>query len=188
MTLWAAWQASTATGILLGSQVPASWSLEFTVALSFIALVVPALGDRPSIVSGLMAGLVSVLAFNLPFKLGLMLAALAMIVATQTISFAWLAKQFGTNSHLLPATMPFERMRKSFTLERALIAGFALIAMGAVGTFLAVYRWGLVGFGDLNYDVMMRLIIPSVTLTVLGMQMLLTGFLASILDLDLRKS
>jgi hypothetical protein len=118
----------------------------------------------------------------------LMLAALAMIVATQTISFAWLAKQFGTNSHLLPATTPFERMRELFTLERALAAGFALIAMGAVGTLLAVYRWGLVGFGDLNYDVMMRLIIPSVTLTVLGMQILLTGFLASILDLDLRES
>ncbi len=118
----------------------------------------------------------------------LMLAALAMIVSTQTISFAWLAKQFGTNSHLLPATASFERFRRLFTLERALIAGFALIAMGASGTLLAVYRWGLVSFGDLNYDVMMRLVIPSVTLIVLGMQILLTGFLTSILDLDLRKS
>jgi len=42
-TLWAAWQVSTAAGVFLGAQVPERWSLDFTLALTFIALVFPAL-------------------------------------------------------------------------------------------------------------------------------------------------
>jgi 4-azaleucine resistance transporter AzlC len=74
LTLWATWQASTAVGILLGAQIPSRWALDFTLALTFIALVVPALNDRPSVAAALGAGLVAELAADLPYKLGLMLA------------------------------------------------------------------------------------------------------------------
>ncbi len=81
LALWTAWQASTAAGIFLGAQVPDSWSLDFTLALTFIALVVPALKDRASVAAALTGGVVSLLAAGLPFKLGLVLAALAGILA-----------------------------------------------------------------------------------------------------------
>ena len=80
LTLWLTWQASTAFGIFLGSQVPASWSLDFTLALTFIALVVPVLKDRPSIFAALSAGVVSILTFTWPYKLGLVIAALVGIL------------------------------------------------------------------------------------------------------------
>jgi predicted branched-subunit amino acid permease len=80
MALWTTWQLSTAAGIFLGAVVPESWSLDFTLALTFIALVTPLLKDRASVASALIAGLVSVLAFNMPFKLGLVTAALVGIV------------------------------------------------------------------------------------------------------------
>src|SRR3989304_4760056 len=76
VTLWTTWQASPAAGIFLGARVDPSWSLDFTLALTFVGLVIPALRDRPSIASAVSAGLVAVVAFNLPYKLGLMLAAL----------------------------------------------------------------------------------------------------------------
>ena len=53
LTLWGSWQASTAIGIFLGAQVPEAWALDFTLALTFIALVVPALRDRPSLAAAL---------------------------------------------------------------------------------------------------------------------------------------
>ena len=81
ITLWSTWQVSTAVGIFLGAQVPAGWSLDFTLALTFIALVVPALKDRPSIAAAFSAGIVAVLAFGWPYKLGLILAALVGIIA-----------------------------------------------------------------------------------------------------------
>jgi predicted branched-subunit amino acid permease len=80
ITLWSCWQLSTAAGIFLGAQVPADWGLDFTLALTFIALAVPAIDDRPSLLAALSAGVTAVLARNLPYKLGLMAAALVGIL------------------------------------------------------------------------------------------------------------
>jgi 4-azaleucine resistance transporter AzlC len=76
LALWSCWQVSTAVGIFLGTQVPAGWMLDFTLALTFIALVVPALRDRPGALAALTAGLTALAAYALPYKLGLILAAL----------------------------------------------------------------------------------------------------------------
>jgi 4-azaleucine resistance transporter AzlC len=76
LTLWTGWQLSTALGIFLGAQVPASWMLDFTLALTFIALVVPAIKDRPAALAALAAGITALAAYGLPYKLGLILAAL----------------------------------------------------------------------------------------------------------------
>lgn len=81
LTLWICWQISTAIGVFLGGQVPASWALDFSLALTFIGLVLPALHDRAAVVAALVAGLTAVLAADLPLQLGLMLAALVGIVA-----------------------------------------------------------------------------------------------------------
>jgi len=77
LALWFCWQASTAAGIFLGAQVPPAWGLDFTLALTFIALVVPAINDKPSLLSALSAGATALLAWNLPYKLGVITAALA---------------------------------------------------------------------------------------------------------------
>ena len=81
LTLWTTWQLSTAAGIFLGATVPASWSLDFTLALIFIALVVPSLKDRASLGAALSAGFAAVILFGLPLKTGLLAAALIGIVA-----------------------------------------------------------------------------------------------------------
>jgi 4-azaleucine resistance transporter AzlC len=79
--LWTTWQLSTAAGIFLGAVIPGSWSLDFTLALTFIALVVPTLKDRSMQTAALVAGLTALLAYNLPYRLGLLLAAVLGIVA-----------------------------------------------------------------------------------------------------------
>jgi 4-azaleucine resistance transporter AzlC len=76
LTLWTTWQLSTAMGIFLGAAVPASWSLDFTLALIFIALVVPSLKDRASLGAALSAGVAAILLFSLPLKTGLLVASL----------------------------------------------------------------------------------------------------------------
>jgi 4-azaleucine resistance transporter AzlC len=76
LTLWSSWQISTAIGIFIGAQIPASWPLGFILPLTFIALVVPALKDRAGVAAALVAGAVGLLAFGLPYKTGLLLAAL----------------------------------------------------------------------------------------------------------------
>ncbi len=80
LALWGSWQASTAVGVFLGAQVPPGWPLDFTLALTFIALLVPNLEDRPSVLAAVSAGVVSILAAGLPYKLNLLVAALVGIV------------------------------------------------------------------------------------------------------------
>ncbi len=80
LTLWFTWQTSTALGIFLGTAIPESWSLDFALPLTFIAMIVPVLKNRPMIAAALSAGVVALLAYHLPFKLGLILAALTGIL------------------------------------------------------------------------------------------------------------
>ncbi|MEJ2747960.1 MAG: AzlC family ABC transporter permease [Anaerolineae bacterium] len=74
------WQISTAVGIFLGAQVPASWSLDFAVPLTFLALVFPALKDWPAALAAVSAGVTAVFAANLPYNMGLIIAALTGIL------------------------------------------------------------------------------------------------------------
>jgi 4-azaleucine resistance transporter AzlC len=76
LTLWVSWQISTAVGILLGTTLPESWPLDFALPVTFIALIIPTLKDRPAIAASFTAGVVALFAYGLPYKLGLMLAGL----------------------------------------------------------------------------------------------------------------
>jgi len=76
LMLWSSWQVSTAIGIFIGAQIPASWPLGFILPLTFIALVVPALKDRAGVAAALVAGTIGLLASGFPYKTGLLLAAL----------------------------------------------------------------------------------------------------------------
>ncbi len=75
LALWVSWQFSTALGLLLGAQIPASWGLDFAPTLTFIALAVPLIKNRAGVVTALVAGGVASVASALPLRLGLVLAA-----------------------------------------------------------------------------------------------------------------
>ncbi len=75
-SLWFTWQISSAFGIFLGTAIPTTWPLDFALPLTFIAMVMPVLKDYPVVAAALSAGVVALIANSLPFKLGLILAAL----------------------------------------------------------------------------------------------------------------
>ncbi len=81
VTLWVSWQTSTAIGLLVGAQIPANWSLDFALPLTFIALVMPMIRRRAYVVAAIVAGITALLASGLPYRLGLILATLVGIAA-----------------------------------------------------------------------------------------------------------
>ncbi len=81
MVVWVGWQVAAVLGVVLGAQIPAAWHLEFCVTLTFLALAITSLRDRPTLAAALTAGTVAVLARGLPLKLGLILASVAGIAA-----------------------------------------------------------------------------------------------------------
>lgn len=80
LTLWTMWQASTAAGIFVGSEIGQNWPLSFALPLTFIGLVVPGLKDRATVAAAMSAGIVGLLTMSFPYKTGLLFAALTGIV------------------------------------------------------------------------------------------------------------
>lgn len=76
LILWVTWHVTTVLGILVGARLPPAWGLDFVVPVSFIALVVPALKERPAVATAVAASLVALAAADLPYKLGLIVAAI----------------------------------------------------------------------------------------------------------------
>jgi 4-azaleucine resistance transporter AzlC len=95
------WQTWTFLGITVGQQFPdiQNWGLEFAMVVTFIGIVVPLLTSAPYWAAAITAGLVAVIANPLPYKLGLMLAALAGIVVGVLLDI----RKRGLNA---PATEP----------------------------------------------------------------------------------
>lgn len=79
--LWVTWQTFTIVGIIVGAQVPASWSLDFAVPLMFVILLVPTLRGRPEIIAALVGAAVAVAAAGAPYGLGLMIGAISGVAA-----------------------------------------------------------------------------------------------------------
>lgn len=84
LALWITWQAATAVGVFLGAQAPANLGLDFALAATFIALLIPLLTDRPAALAALVGGGVALIGAGLPYKLGLILAVVCGIIAGTT--------------------------------------------------------------------------------------------------------
>jgi 4-azaleucine resistance transporter AzlC len=81
LALWVTWQISTIVGIILGAQVPASWSLDFAIPLVFLVLLIPAIKSRPELIAAVVGGGIAVAAAGAPYGLGLMIGAISGVVA-----------------------------------------------------------------------------------------------------------
>jgi len=82
LAMYINWNLWTLSGILLGRSLPRleHMGLEFAMAATFTGIVVPLLRNRPMVAAALGAAAVALAAHALPYKLGLMLAALAGVV------------------------------------------------------------------------------------------------------------
>jgi predicted branched-subunit amino acid permease len=82
---WAAWQIGSIAGILLGSAVPAEWGLGFAGTLAIVCIMVPLTVNRAAACGVVVAGAVAVLAYKLPYKLGLLAAVLVGMLAAMAV-------------------------------------------------------------------------------------------------------
>ncbi|WP_435099107.1 AzlC family ABC transporter permease [Halorubrum sp. N11] len=80
VTLWVVWQIATVVGVVVGASVPDAWGLTFAVPLVFLALLVPAMKDRPTTAAAVAGGTIAVVAAGLPLNLGLLAGAVSGIV------------------------------------------------------------------------------------------------------------
>ena len=116
----------------------------------------------------------------------LLFSSLFVILGYQSILFAILTKSFAVAQGLLPSTRQIERFFQVFKLERGLVAGALVTVAGVALLGVVLLRWTAADFGPLDYRTTLRLTIPGVMFTALGIQTLLFSFFASILGLRRR--
>ncbi|MBK1876921.1 AzlC family ABC transporter permease [Pelagicoccus mobilis] len=85
IAMWISFNLSTALGAYVGPFIPSELGLEFAIPLTFIALVVPRVSDRPSLIAALAAGGIAYAFDWLPLNLGLLVAAFG------GIALGWMA-------------------------------------------------------------------------------------------------
>jgi predicted branched-subunit amino acid permease len=81
MAVWSFWMGGLAIGIFGAAWLPASPKFGYLGILAMFAMVVPMLKGRPAWACAVAAGLVSLMASPLPYRLGLLVAILAGIAA-----------------------------------------------------------------------------------------------------------
>ena len=75
-TLWFLWQLSTLVGIILGNVVPEELGLTFAIPLTFLSLIISELKKLDHLIVIMTSGTVSLVAYNFPFKIYIIISAL----------------------------------------------------------------------------------------------------------------
>lgn len=109
---------------------------------------------------------------------------ITMLIGTQCISFALVARRYAAARGLLPDEYALKRYVSPLTLERLLIVAGLLLVAGLVGVVRCIIVWGDVGFGPLRYGELIRMLVVSGTAVALGMQIGFTSFLSAMLDIE----
>ncbi|CAH2792280.1 MAG: dolichol-p-glucose synthetase, (glycosyltransferase) [uncultured Caballeronia sp.] len=113
---------------------------------------------------------------------------LTMLVGTQCVTFAIVARRYAASKGFLPSDYKLQRLSSALTLERTLIAAGALFGAGCIGVGYCLNVWWQAGLGQLPYGHLVRTLIASGTAIVLSFQISFTGFLAAVLEIEVAPS
>lgn len=82
---WCAWQGGSVAGILLASQIPQSWGVGFAGTLALLPILIPLVINSAAFAGVVAAGIVAVAGANIPYRLGLLLALIAGMIAAMAV-------------------------------------------------------------------------------------------------------
>ncbi|WP_303316218.1 glycosyltransferase [Flavivirga abyssicola] len=160
--------------------------------LRFLALYSPKwLFLYPSIIMMITGLLISLRLINQPIHIKdivfdvntLLYTSSLILVGFQCFIFYALTKIFAVENGLLPKSNRYDKLFKYLNLEFGLIIGAILLIFGVSLTFYSLNLWEDYGFGNLDPQYMLRLIIPAVFTILLGVQAILFSLFFSILGL-----
>jgi glycosyltransferase involved in cell wall biosynthesis len=112
-------------------------------------------------------------------------AAICIILGLQAVSFSIIGRRFASNYGFIPPSRHYDNVLESLTLERVLVAAAVLVAIGILALVWAVFSWATVDFGDLSDNAVTRFMIVAMTMLVAGLQLAMTAFMGSMINIPL---
>jgi glycosyltransferase involved in cell wall biosynthesis len=107
----------------------------------------------------------------------------AVVLGMQLLQLAVLTKWLGVASGIVPEPAWLARTKPLHTVETGLLVGGALFLSGLLASLAILFDWGSSGFGALDPVEGMRIVIPAVTLMIVGMQAIAGALFAGATEL-----
>lgn len=118
----------------------------------------------------------------------LLVMAFLLLLGVQMVFTGLFARLYSSLNGILPYDEKFAKTVKKLTLEKLLVLSLILGTAGLGGFLYTVWEWYSVNFSELNYQVTMRQLIPSLSLIAISVQGVFNGFMLSVLFLKTRKN
>jgi glycosyltransferase involved in cell wall biosynthesis len=122
----------------------------------------------------------------LGFGLGvntLVFSSAAIVCGFQAVTFAIFAKVFAINARLLAPDARVRRFTSLINVEVGMVAGLLLLLAGFAGAAYSLGMWRFAAFGALNPEVSLRVVAPSATAMIVGLQLVFSSFFLGVLGL-----
>lgn len=116
----------------------------------------------------------------------LLVMAFLLIAGFQTIFVGFFAKIYAHNSGILPYDDKLFEIVSRFSLEKLLIISLLIGVIGMAGFVWSVYGWYKIGFAELNYQITMRQLLPSLSLISISIQGIFNSFMLSTLMMKVK--
>jgi len=114
----------------------------------------------------------------------LLVAGTLIVVGTQIVRMAWIAKKYAYLCNLTPPTPRWlAQVVINARLEAGVALGLVLFLSGVAAIGLGIWIWGSLSFSALDYSSMLRLLIPAVVSMIIGIQTIFVSFLSSIIEI-----
>ncbi len=110
-------------------------------------------------------------------------SAAAIICGFQAVTFAIFAKVFAINARLLPPDPRIRRFKSLVNVEVGMAVGLLLFLAGMAGGAYSLGLWSLASFGALNPEITLRIVAPSATAMIVGLQLIFSSFFLGVLGL-----
>jgi glycosyl transferase family 2 len=105
------------------------------------------------------------------------------IGGVQLLSFGAISRRYAASRGFLPSDTPMMALLRGATTDRMALLGILLAALGIAVFGYAFNAWALRDFGPLPDPIIPRMVLGGMTMIVLGMQVLFTGFVLGILEI-----
>jgi glycosyltransferase involved in cell wall biosynthesis len=107
------------------------------------------------------------------------------LVGFQTLLFWAVARVFAAKENLLPANGLIAQLTKGDYLLLGLLTGLALMLAGSAPILFSFLNWANQSFGDLNYQYVLRWLIPGLSLLAAGVSLFFASFVLALLNFSL---
>jgi hypothetical protein len=108
-------------------------------------------------------------------------ACFLIVTGVQVITFGVLSRSYAASAGFLPTTRASQALLPHASTERVALLGAALGAVGLAAFGYALFVWAGRGFGDLETEILPRVVIAGLTLLVVGVQLVFAAFLLGVL-------